>query len=135
MIRYFAKGKGKMFKAIALVGVYCLHFIFFQAVMTSPDQDFSTSLKPLLVYGQKTNNLPNPTSSHAANSYYQLLLKQGNPDLKSVNNIPSVTAVATKLVLPLLTIESTIKGYLEFMPVHVPDSAFRLYSLLKVFLI
>ena len=123
-------------KAIALLGVYALHLIFFQALMqATPAHNVDNTFKPLFTHHQKKQN-PQPPN-HPAVTYYTMLIKQG----KDVGRVCTVTAPAvneTEKVSSYSFSEVTTVFHLfgtGFCRFHVGDAAFKLYRLIQVFLI
>ncbi len=123
-------------KAIALLGVYALHLVFFQALMqATPAHNVDNTFKPLFTHHQKKQN-PQPPN-HPAVTYYTMLIKQG----KDLGRVCAVTAPAineTETVSAYSFSEVTTVFHLfgtGFCRLHVADALFKLYRLIQVFLI
>ena len=123
-------------KAIALLGVYALHLVFFQALMqAAPAHNVDNTFKPLFTHNQKKQN-PQPPN-HPAVTYYTMLIKQGK-DLGRVCNVgaPAVNETETISSYSFSTVTSISHLFGSgFCRLHVADAIFKLYRLIQVFLI
>ena len=124
-------------KAIALIGVYALHLICFQVLMqAAPSHNIDNSFKPLFASSHPAKNNSH-TAKHPAVTYYSILVKQGK-DINNANTQITPVVNQTEVSVPpspffLSAIYHVYHALLRQL--HLADDSFRLYSLVKSFLI
>ena len=118
-----------------LIGVYALHLVFFQALMTAaPTHSLDNGFNPLFVKHTKIvdNHLP---SAHPAVTYYTMLVKQGNIGLRSCCSFSVIAPQIGDLIVTPVKVEFQSLYITPFQVMHLGDSVFKLYRLISVFLI
>ena len=125
-------------KAVALFGVYALHLIFFQVLMqAAPSHNIDNSFKPLFSNHTSQGQSSQHSSKHPAVTYYSIMMKQGKDVNGSVKPVAPVIIQSEAAVPPspffLSSIFPVFRAVLR--PLHLAEDSFKLYSLLKAFLI
>jgi len=121
--------QNKILKAIALICVYSLHLIFFEAVMAKPNDEATECFKNFF---NRDSDKKKSNSSSSAVHYYHLH--------KHANNSERLTFVCNDVVLdnpPVIALPQVAQPpvSLWLFYAHLPDDAFKIYQRIRVFLI
>jgi hypothetical protein len=133
MLNRALKFSASSYKVVVLVAVYALHLTLFQLVMTQTVHASNSNFKPLFYHTDKTKPLNPP--SHPAVSYYNHLVKQGLSGLRSCCQVDAVQCDFKLFELPQSIKESEYLLYPVHILSHIGADSFKLYRLLRVFLI
>jgi hypothetical protein len=101
--------------------------------MTQSVQASESHFKPLFIHTNKTKPLNPP--SHPAVTYYTQLVKQGISGLRSCCQINAIQADFKPFELPLAITEAQYLLYPIHILSHIGADTFKLYRLLRIFLI
>ena len=125
-------------KAVALFGVYALHLICFQVLMqAAPSHNIDNSFKPLFSNHTSKGQSSQHNSKHPAVTYYSIMIKQGKDVNGTIRPVAPVIIQSEAAVPPSPFFLSAIFPVFRAMlrPLHLAEDSFRLYSLMKTFLI
>jgi len=121
---------------MALLAVYAIHLVCFQYLMeAAPSYNVNNTFKPLFTHHEKaTHN--NQVPNHPAVTYYTQLMKQGkdvrglHQVLPAVNQLDVVVPATPSLLSVIFRLYNA-----DVSRLHLADDSFKLYRLIKVFLI
>lgn len=133
MFARVSKWSVSMRKVFLLLTVYALHLTFFQLLMTQSVHAADTNFKPLFHHSDKNKPLNPP--SHPAVTYYTQLAKQGFSGLRSCCAIVAIQADIKPVELTQTITEEKNLLYPAHILSHLGADSFKLYRLLRVFLI
>ena len=116
-------------KPVALICVYSLHLIFFEAVMAKPDAESTECFKSF--FNSDSDKKENSSSSSAVHYYH--LHKHAN-NSERLTFVYNDVVLDNTLVIPLQqVVQPPVSIWLFYA--HLPDDAFKIYQRIRVFLI
>jgi hypothetical protein len=134
--RQFSIQKQSFRKAILLLSVYVLHLVFFQALMqAAPAHNIDSSYKTL--FSQQNNHISHsiPAAKHPAVTYYSMLIKQGNSSGNVCIRLAPVMTECEAVVTPFFLAITYHINQTSVGQLHWADDVFKVYRLIRVFLI
>jgi hypothetical protein len=120
--------------AVLLMGIYALHLVFLQVLMTeAPVNKSDNSFRPLFTHTSK-GPITTP-NHHPAVSYYTQLIKQGTLSGRAQSEAPQIISNIAAFLFP-----APNPAIIEFsapsvIPFQLADDLYKRYSFFQVFLI
>ena len=121
-------------RALSLIGIYALHLVFLQLLMTeTPLNKADNSFKPLFTHTSKSP-ITNPRH-HPAVSYYTQLIKQGTFYGRALSEAPTIISHAVEFLIPTISSNTIELSNIRPSNFQLPEAAYKRYRLFQVFLI